>query len=466
MQIKYTPKKKYDPVEIGSRVEMLVDNHLIAEIQDEGLELRLTPPQPREIVLQLDQPWEGPGSGPYMTVFFDGKQYRMYYRAMAVIRSEDLLNDYHDRQYTCLATSENGIHWTRPNLNMVEFEGIKETNILNSGMIEGHNFTPMLDLRPDCPKEARFKALSGKVISGLMAYRSEDGIHWEPMAQNAVMTNGAFDSQNLSFYDVQTGEYRMFSRTFIEPKHIRAIQHCTSPDFLHWTEPDLNVYEEGVPYEQFYTNATVQCPGAPHFYLSFPMRFMPERSKDCTQPVGLSDAVFMSSRDGIHFDRTFMEAWIRPNLDPRNWTQRNFITAWGILDLSPEEHSLYVCEHYEWDDAYIRRYTVRKHGFASMHANYTGGRFVTKPLIFDGDKLFLNYATSAVGHVKVGIIDNGTGWPAGMYSSEECDIIYGNELEKVVSWRGKTDLSKFRGKPIRLAFDMKDADLYSFHFGD
>ena len=104
---------------------------------------------------------------------------------------------------------------------------------------------------------------------------------------------------------------------------VRAIQSCTSDDFIHWTTPEHHVYEEGVPFEHFYTNATTLCPGAEHILLSFPMRFVPERTKD-TEGMdypggGISDAVFMTSRDGVHWDRTFMDAWLRAGLDQRNW---------------------------------------------------------------------------------------------------------------------------------------------------
>jgi hypothetical protein len=309
-----------------------------------------------------------------------------------------------------------------------------------------------------------------------------------------VITEGTFDSHNLVMYDPERKIFRCYSRYFanllgygkgdvVEDDGqwvaggsargfdlgcgIRAIQSSTSEDFIHWSEPEPNLYRAGTPQDQFYTNATFPCPGAEHHFLSFPMRFMSERHKIAEHPnVGVSDAVLMSSRDGVHFERPFLESWIRPGLDRRVWTQRNFITAWGIAETSPEEFSLYSCEHYEWDDAYIRRYTVRRHGFGSMNAPYAGGMFVTKPFIFEGSRLHLNYATGAPGFIKVGIVADETGWPASGFSTEECDILYGNELDAVVSWKGNSDLSKFAGKKVALKFEMKDADLYAFHFGD
>jgi len=125
---------------------------------------------------------------------------------------------------------------------------------------------------------------------------------------------------------------------------------------------------------------------------------------------------------------------------------------------------MYVGEHYEWDDAGIRRYTIRRHGFASVNAPYSGGMFTTKPFIFTGKELHINYATSAAGSIRVGIVNDGTGWPACGFGAEDCDIIYGNELDHVVTWRGSSDLSQFEGKEICLMFEMKDADLYAIQF--
>ena len=118
-------------------------------------------------------------------------------------------------------------------------------------------------------------------------------------------------------------------------ERIRAIQSCKSDDFIHWTQPEPHVYNDGVPIEHFYTNATMPCPGAEHILLSFPMRFVPERTKD-TEGMsypggGVSDAVFMTSRDGVHWDRTFMDAWLRPGLEQRNWTHRSQTPGGGTV---------------------------------------------------------------------------------------------------------------------------------------
>ena len=40
----------------------------------------------------------------------------------------------------------------------------------------------------------------------------------------------------------------------------------------------------------------------------------------------------------------------------------------------------------------------------------------------------------------------------------------GDEIARVVSWKGNTDVSALAGKAVRLRFILKDADLYSIRF--
>jgi len=442
-------------VEIGTRVEMFVDDWLIE--RQGGTSLRLNTPIKREIVLLTDKPWEGPPSA-YYTVLQDGDRFRLYYRGQCP-------TDRSEEQVACLAESNDGIHFTRPNLGLYEVNGIKANNIIWQG-VEGHNFAPFIDGNPNAKPDERYKAVAG-LSSGLYAFSSPDGIHWQKMLAKPVTKKGAFDSLNIVFWDTNLQAYHLYSRYFHKKwfKGIRAIQSQTSEDFLNWTDPVPNEYASGVPLEHFYTNATVQCPGAPHIYLSFPKRFVPERTKLAGyESPGVSDAVFMSSRDGVHWDRTFMEAWVRPGPDERNWTQRGNMPAWGILQTSPDEFSMYISEHYEWPDNRLRRITIRRHGFASVHAGYSGGEFTTRPLTFSGRRLILNYATSAAGSVQVEVQDEGGSALAG-FALSDMEPLYGDELDAVARWRGGDDLSALSGRPVRLRFALKDADIYAIRFG-
>jgi hypothetical protein len=253
------------------------------------------------------------------------------------------------------------------------------------------------------------------------------------------------------------------SHTENPARALRQILRCTSPDFINWTTPRFVDFGD-TPLEHFYVSAATPYFRARHIYLAFPKRFVPERKKvkEFPQP-GASDMVFMSSRDGVHFDRRFMEAFIRPGCDIENWTHRNLMPGWGVVPTGPDEISLYYVEHYCHPTCRLRRATLRTDGFVSVNADWAGGEFVTKPLKFDGSQLVLNYSTSAVGSIKVEIQDgSGKALPGhGISDSEE---IYGDEIEHAVAWGTGGDLGYLRGQPVRLRFAMKDADLYSIRF--
>jgi hypothetical protein len=125
--------------------------------------------------------------------------------------------------------------------------------------------------------------------------------------------------------------------------------------------------------------------------------------------------------------------------------------------------SVYVNQDYAQPTAHLRRYSLRLDGFASLHAGYLGGEMVTKPLTFSGNKLTLNFSTSAAGGVKVELQDI-DGKPLPGFALDDCQEQIGNELERVVSWKGGDDVSSLAGKPVRLRFVLKDADVFAFQF--
>jgi len=98
-----------------------------------------------------------------------------------------------------------------------------------------------------------------------------------------------------------------------------------------------------------------------------------------------------------------------------------------------------------------------------VQAPLKGGEFVTKPLVFEGSKLVMNFSTSAAGSIRVEMQDK-DGKPIEYFTLADCPEIYGDTIEHVVVFKDGSDVSKLAGKPIRLRFLMKDADLYSIRF--
>lgn len=446
---------------IQNRIEMFVDKWLIDS--QRNTYLKLNTPQKQEVALVMDMPWEGNAAGCY-TVFEDNGKILLCYRG-------NCNGDYEDEQVTCIAESYDGIHFNRPVLGLYEFKGSKENNIIWKG-IESHNFFPFKDLNPKVLPDQRFKAIGGVCERGkdfelnqgtLYGFCSSDGIHWNRIQETPITTNGQFDTQNVVFWDSLAGKYRLYTRYWDGDaafKGIRGIQSAVSDDFLNWKEPARNKYQPDIPKEHLYTNATIQCPGAEHIYLSFPKRFEPERKRvDEHAFIGLSEAVFMTSRDGISWDRTFMEAWSRPGLDRQNWTDRSSMMARGII-VEKESFVMYISEHYRWKDNRLRRMTIRKNGFASIHADYETGTMDTKLILLEGTKLLLNYSTSIAGHIRIGIKDiEGRDIPG--FTMEDMNLLYGDSLKEAVRWKGDFLPDTMKGKPVRMTFELMDADVYA-----
>ena len=88
---------------------------------------------------------------------------------------------------------------------------------------------------------------------------------------------------------------------------------------------------------------------------------------------------------------------------------------------------------------------------------------ITKPFTFSGKELIINYATSAAGSLQVELQD-ADGQPLDGFALAESDVIFGDQVERVVGWKGGSDVSQLAGQPVRLRCVLKDADLYSIRF--
>ena len=465
------------PLDIGSRRELFVDHFLIDRLK--GARLHLNRPRDEGIVLRFDRPWEGPFSS-YVTIVRDGNLLRAYYRGKPAADRDGSSNE-----VTCCAESTDGRHWTRPELELYQVLGTKTNNVVLANAAPAtHNFCPFRDERPGVTSDERFKALGGTMESGLLAWKSADGLRWQRLGSQPVLTKAMvpfqymFDSQNVSFWSTAERKYLCYFRVF--KNNIRRIARSESEDFRHWSPPVLMEYRNPTmtpPIEHLYTSQTHPYFRAPHLYVAIAARFMPGRRVLTDEQAAAikvdphyfndtSDAIFMTTRPAegekyrALYDRTFMEGFIRGGIGPQNWVSRTGYPALNVVPTGPTEMSVYVNQDYAQPTAHLHRYSMRLDGFASLRADYQGGEMVTKPLIFAGHHLFLNFATSAAGGVKVELqTADGQAWPG--FSIADCQEQIGNELDRRVTWKAGADLSSLAGKPVRLRFMLKDADVYA-----
>jgi hypothetical protein len=469
-------------IDIGSRRELFIDRLLI----DDGvagtrdIQLRMHTPQPAGVALAMDKPWEGPFSF-YTTVLRHDDGYMMTYRGWPQVDPCE-----QGAACTCIATSPDGVHWTRPELGLVTVGGSARNNIILHEAEHGgvcHNFCPFFDARPGVSEEERFKALGGtwRETGGLIPYASADGIHWRRLSEAPVVTHPtfAFDSQNVAFWSEAEGCYVCYYRTFVtlNEQRIRWVSRQTSPDFLHWANT-TEMQPEGGPVEHLYTQQTHPYYRAPHIYIAMAARFMPGRQAitvEQAEQVGVderyyhdcSDGVLLTTRAGTTtYQRTFLESMVRPGLGPEHWTSRSNYPAYGLVStasgLTPET-SFYVNRRYAQPAAFVERMTLRPDGFASVHAGYHGGELITKPLRFAGNALEINYATSAAGSIRVELQD-ADGAALEAFALADAVEIVGDELARVVHWKQGSDLSRLADRPVRLRIVLRDADLYALRF--
>lgn len=453
-------------LDIGNRRELFVDHELIASL--EGVSLRLHEPRNAGPAFYFDKLWEGKFSA-YATVIDDNGLYRMYYRGLPRANGES-------DAVTAYAESRDGVNWTKPNLGLFEVEGTKDNNVVIAVNEHARGFSPFIDTRPGVPANERYKAIAGVETKGLVAFVSSDGIRWKLWQEDYIFTEGMFDSHNVAFWSEHEKAYVCYFRTWTEEgfNGFRTISRTTSPDFLNWSKPVAMSFGD-TPMEHLYTNGTFPYFRAPHIYVGLAKRFLPEKaalSVGATQALirnpergyDSSDAILMTTRGGGTYERTFMEAFIRPGETAADWVARDNTPALGMVPAANgRELYIYRMSHYAQDTSHLSRHVLRLDGFVSVHAPYTGGALITKPFRFSGSELELNFETSAAGEIRVEL-QTEQGEPIEGFSAGDSELLFGNEIGRMVSWSGGKNLQSLAGKVVRMRIEMKDADLYSFQF--
>ncbi|MBR2584531.1 MAG: hypothetical protein IKE64_03750 [Thermoguttaceae bacterium] len=473
---------------LGGERELFCDDEFVASMTN--CEIQVHSPTRENVAILCDQPWEGNGCG-YWTVLYDEQLglYRAYCHAWA-----QGVGFAHRLVYT-VYESKDGIEWTRPNVGQFEWEGSKENNIILNYAADGsecHDLSPFIDRNPNASPDARYKATGAAFgeKAGVFAYKSPDGIHWTPISDQPVYTEGAFDSQNLSFWSEAEGKYVLYYRIF-RGDGTRSISRAVSDDYIHWTNEGELLFPEGEgprPGAQYYVNQILPYYRAKHLYIGFPARYVDNGLVKATENLprwdlrqgrialfqrfgtAVTDSVYITSRDGIHFRRS-NDVFLRPGLRTQhNWAYGDNYIAWNVVETAsprddmPRELSLYAVESYATENwSRLRRYSLRIDGFGSVHAKCVPGEMTTRPFTFTGKELSVNLATSAAGQVRVEVLDE-NGEPIPGFTAGECDFFFGDTLDWRVSWNGSGDVSSLAGKTIALRFTLSEADIYSLKF--
>lgn len=458
-------------IDIGSRKQLFVDDYLIESVRDTKRVMNQAEKVDGNPVLRADKPWEGNDVRVSAVIFDEHEQlFRMWYTAGNLI---------------CLATSKDGLHWDKPVLGLVEFQGSKQNNILPPAQFKPYFFKDMHESDP----AKRYKGLERRgTMSTTMQWNlfySPDGFQWTPCSENPVIDTspriGRWGPTEFMGWDPIRQVYAVHMENSLHrwsPAGKRLVGRAESPDMIHWSEPETIIVPDGQdpPDMDFYCMPAITYEGQ---YVGLLWTFRTIRTTIVPQIV--------FSRDGIHYNRAYREPFIARGA-------KGMFDAAVVYPITPIVHGDRILFYYTGGN-YRDGKTLKALGDKAMFAvglamtprdrfvSFEGARFsdeaarkpysqvVTRSFTFSGSQLHLNlqanlYVGAGVSgpcEVRVEILEPTHHVMSG-FGFEDCDPLSQGGLDQVVSWKGRRDLSKLAGKPIKLRFHFRNASLYAFQF--
>ena len=474
------------PIHIGDRKRLTWDESLMDKV--DGIRFEMHRPQRTgERNLVGDKPWESWQIGGMSSLLRDNGQFRLWYGVSHGIR--------HGEEYAvAYAESADGIHWTKPELGLVDYQGSKKNNlVVGYSSVIGQVFVD-----PNAKVPEKYKMLVAIYPTKesdpkryLTLLSSADGLAWNKPERNVLPAgNFALDTQSQAFWDGDRKSYLLFTR--MGPW--RQVGRSESSDPVVFPAP-INVMRPDEPEKADYYQAgvTKYAEAADAYFGLVPVFFHPGDAQG--KPAGGNPAItftyvknpitvvapdtldihLFTSNDSIQWRRRGdHEPFLGLGVDGE-FDSRSLYPGVGYAVVGSEiwlYYSAYDCTHTESLDGQqpfqkhlgaITRATLRLDGFVSANAGHDGAEIVTKPIVFTGDHLELNVNCSAGGYVNVEL-QTLDGKPIPGHGEVDCDRIYHNNVRKTVTWNGKSDLADLQGKPVRLRFVMRDCKLYAIQF--
>jgi len=456
----------YEPVRLGSRKHVFIDEVMVEKKRN----VELTMNRPTDPVRCTEAAaWDGP--------FFEheGKIYTVW--------SEGYEGDYAP---IYLLVSEDGVNFKKPNLGLIEFKGSKENNLIYLRLPSWGRWWK--DDNPNVPAEELFKATLWVGQRGIYLYMSPDAIHWRrnETCMLPLVSGGGCGT----FWDDQRGVYVSFIKrdgsyhTGEHPNYGRSSTRFETREFTKpWPfNPVPNPYFEGWPFPavtgegltvfgpdlcdpdsgQVFRTRPQKYKWAPDAYLAFLIR-------------GGSDMA--TSRDGIHWKVCSEEGLGFYQQGGGTFEGKKIGGAMVCNGMIRRGDKIWQYVNYEGlGEKTTVRMTQRLDGFLSLDASGQGGVIITRPFIFEGDRLTLNALVKD--YMKVAILNlpgkEMTGFNVGLtnpprkdapgYGIADCDPVTGDSVRHVVTWKGNSHVGNLAGKVVRLRFQLQDAKLYAFRF--
>ncbi len=446
------------PLDIGARSQLFVDDHLVERSWNVARVPHAVRKYPGNPILRPETPADGWSVNLYGTVLRSTEDgaFRMWHQGYGK-------GGYH----ALYATSEDGIHWNRPNLGLVEFDGDRENNLISTDMALINVIED--DRDPDPARRYKclyFARLDRESASRVCVAFSPDGVRWTPYAGNPVL-EGTSDTHTLLGWDERVNQYVAYTRPGIREagKGIRVIGRSVSDDFVHWSEPEIVLVpdDDDPPALEFYGMSVFKHEG---LYLGLPWAYHAYEEEPSVRMDAEVDAQLAVSRDGIRWERAGNRQPFIPRGVDGSFDSRGIYTARSPVEVGDELWFYYggaASYHGKGNrksDYAIGLGKLRRDGFVSIEAVDGEGWLTTKPFSCEGSRLTVN-AQATGGYVAVAVLDaDGRHLPG--YHRIDSALMDGDGLTQPVTWRERASLEELRGQAIRLKFYVRDARLYSF----
>lgn len=472
-----------EPETLSRHRQLFVDDHLIAS----SSALKRVIHQPDKYadnpILLPVKPWEGQYTLLYGTVIRDEEEgiWKMWYSTMNHFRYIQKI--FPESTYLCYATSRDGLHWSKPDLGVVAYRGHTQNNIVLEGThapelgIEGilDAVSVLKDVRDPDPAR-RYKLMvwrhNQKFEGGKSAYVVEgehrmghyvafspDGIHWAKPERLVFPYLPVRDTMSL-MWDRRTSKYVAFVKQQVDGKRARFISE--SDDFLNWTTPkpmlaadsrdprSVELYHNtGFTYEGMYLGLLTVFHPEPLDNIYLDLQLISSRNGRAWERVGDRAPFLPVGRRDIDWDFGFHSPSSGPPI-------RVGDELWFYYSGRAYRHPV-DGQGREANKGAIGLAKLRLDGFVSMDAGGGEGTLTTVPLRFANAGLYVN-ANASGGEVRVEILDEASRPIAGFHK-EAAAILTADAIR----WRA-ADLTRLRGRTVRLKFYLRKASLYSFGF--
>jgi len=450
---------------------LVLDSRIIESTENMQLTVGTVQKDENNPLFKEDKPWEPRFDNPYCSIIFDEEEkiYKCWYSIFIKVGPEgDNLGeaipsdkrawvDWEEgfRDYgVCYATSKDGIHWDKPELGLIEYNGSKKNNIV---IVFNHGVTVMKDLHETDPQK-RYKAFHPESENSAVWF-SPDGIHWGEAINVGPIDNG--DTNNCVWWDEDLGKYVAITRHWGGAKTTgiygsmghRHVSRVDSDDFLNWSKPEIVI--KGLDLRmQIHDMPVVKHAGV---YLGMVGLFDIEASRQWCELAW--------STDSIEWHR------IQPGtpLIPNGPVMGDY--DWGCIFtakplISKDKIRLYYGANdgrfMGWRNGYLALAWLRADGFAG-YEQIEGGRnktgsIITKPVFVIDDSLCISADVAPSGYVKVTALDENDKKLA------QGELITKTVTDAPVQWKDGFSLRKLEGKEIKLKFELRESKLYSFSF--